>query len=313
VRSFITGITGFAGGFLAEHLIASGDDVAGTTRWPREAASEIELVHWDIADLSSDANLFEKLRRFAPDVIYHLAALAIPDDCGAEWPTPEAGMINIGGTSRIVELACALPHRPRLLFVSTCHVYAPVTFEHFLVDENSPLDPRAGYGASKLAAEAVVQRAARTQNLDVVIARAFQHTGPRQAERLMLSSWCSQFTAGVDPVEVYNRDTWIDLTDVRDIVRAYRLLVERGERGEIYNVGSGRCIRTGDIFDELRRQADPQRRWVELRPGAKQNWIADNRRLVECTGWQARVAVERTVADTLEHWRHRERDPSQAV
>jgi GDP-4-dehydro-6-deoxy-D-mannose reductase len=249
--------------------------------------------------------MFERLKQFAPDVIYHLAALAVPDDCGADWPTPQAGMINIGGTSRIVEMACALPRPPRVLFISTSHVYAPVTFDHCFVDENAPLDPRAGYGASKLAAEDLVQRASRERGIEVVVARAFQHTGPRQAERLMLPSWSSQFVAGFNPVQVYSRDTYIDLTDVRDVVRAYRLLAERGKSGLVYNVGSGRRVRTGDVFDELHRQADTSRRWVELRPGAKQNWIADNRRLVECTGWRPEISLKQTVADTLGWWRQR--------
>ncbi len=313
MKSFITGITGFAGAFLAEHLLALGDEVLGCSRqgrWgvevPDDVQRQVRVLNWDIGELRHDKPLYDALAEFAPDAVYHLAALAVPDDCGKGWPTRRAGVVNVGGTARILDMAASLPRQPRLLFVSTSHVYAAVTAERCLVDEQAPLDPRAGYGASKLAGEKLVERARRERGLSTVIARAFQHTGPRQEARLMLPSWAKQFADTADkPIRVYNRDTWIDLTDVRDVVRSYRLLIECGAEGEIYNVGSGERVRTGDVLEALQQSANLRREVLELHPGPKQNWIADRRRLTAATGWQPEIPLSQTVADTLAFWQRR--------
>ena len=313
MKSFITGVTGFAGSYLAEHLLAAGDEVWGcsrSARWgfavPEQVRREVRVLPWNIDELRHDKSLYDALVEFAPEAIYHLAALAVPDDCGRGWPTRRAGLVNVGGTARMLDVAASLPSQPRFLFVSSSHVYAPATREQYLVDEQAPLDPRAGYGASKLAGETLVARARRERGLSVVIARAFQHTGPRHDAALMLPAWAQQFASAEDkPVRVYNRDSWIDLSDVRDVVRAYRLLVERGDNGGIYNVGSGHRQRSGDVLAVLQQLAGSPREVLELHPGEKQNWIADRRRLTACTGWEPEIPLTQTVADTLAYWRHR--------
>ncbi|HWB01077.1 MAG TPA: NAD-dependent epimerase/dehydratase family protein [Pirellulales bacterium] len=327
VRSFITGITGFAGAFLAEHLLALGHEVAGCSRrgeWSPDvppAVRAVPVARWEIGG-GDDRAVAEALFRFAPDWVFHLAAIAVPEDCGIDQPTPHAFAVNVLGTANLLNLVANLPARPRVLLASTSHVYAPVTAETFVVAEDDPTRPSSAYGVTKLAAEMValgMKQAADDlskrgttsgaifdfANLDLVIARAFQHTGPRQDARLMLPSWAKQFAEGADPLHVLNLETYLDLTDVRDTVRAYALLAERGRRGTIYNVGSGRRVRTGEVFEQLRRQADPRRRVVELNPGPKQNWIADTRRLVARTGWTPQIPLEQTIADTLAYWRNK--------
>ncbi len=311
-RALITGLPGFVGGFLAEHLLDCGDDVLGCSpdgAWelssPEELRDRVELLAWD---LGNEAGIPTKQRQmienFRPDGIFHLAGLSVPGDCGQDDIAPQARAINVDGTRRVMELAAELPSRPRVLFVSSSHVYAPVTAEMSVVDESAPLGPRHGYGLSKLAAEAEVRRAIDQLGCDAVVARSFQHTGPRQNPRMMLPQWARQFAVdGSDPVEVHTRDAIIDLTDVRDVVRAYRLLIERGQRGEVYNVGSGMATRSGDVLDALRNLADPQRPIIELHPGRKQDPIANIDRLVQRTGWQPTVPIETTIADTLSWWR----------
>jgi len=312
MRGFITGISGFVGGFLAEHLLNTGDAVLGCSpdgTWeqgcPESLRGRVELVGWDLAipdGLGEEAR--QRIEQFKPEVLYHLAALSIPEKCGNPAPSALASTINVGGTRQVLELAATLPWRPRVLMISSSHVYAPVTSDAPRVDENAPLGPTRGYGKTKLAAEAEVRRAVKYNQVDAVVARAFQHTGPRQNPEMMLPQWARQFAAGgTEPVEVYTRDAWIDVTDVRDVVRAYRLLMEYGERGEVYNVGSGMGRSSGQLLDILRRLADPDRPVVELRPGFKQDPIADTTRLVDCTGWRAEIPVEQTVADTLAYWR----------
>lgn len=312
MRAFITGITGFAGGFLAEHLLARGDHVLGCSRsgkWPGWAGAELRRIEVLTCDFGDATGVDERARRriadFAPDCIFHLAALSVPVDCGTVEPTPRAIEVNVNGTGRLLELAVQLPRRPRVLLISTSHVYGGATKERHVFDESAPAAPRRAYGKTKWAAEQLAIRAYRERGLDALIVRSFQHTGPRQEPRLMLPEWVAQFVrGGNDPVRVKHLDTWIDVSDVRDVVRAYRLLAERGESGGTYNVGSGVPRRTGDILKVLAAQTGPDREIIELQPGPER-WdpIADIRRLLAATGWRPEIALEKTVRDTLEYWR----------
>ncbi len=311
LRALITGISGFAGGFLAEHLLECGDQVLGCSpdgTWeessPEELRGRVELLAWDLGTperTSPEAR--RRIEEFRPDSVYHLAALSVPEDSGDEEPLPAALAINVGGTRQVMELAASLSSKPRVLFTSSSHVYAPVSPQDCRVDETAPLGPRRAYGRTKLLAEGEVRRAIDELGCDAVIARSFQHTGPRQNPRMMLPQWARQFAAGgSEPVEVYTLDAHLDLSDVRDVVRAYRLLVERGRRGEVYNVGSGVSHRSGEVLELLRRMADPARPLVELQPGFKQDPIAETSRILRCAGWQARLPLETTVSDTLAWW-----------
>ncbi len=316
-RALITGAAGFAGGFLAEHCLELGDAVLGCSpdgKWeaasPAELQHRLDLVAWDLGVEDGLSDLARRqIEDLRPDRIYHLAGLSVPQDCGDREPTATAMAVNVDGTRRVLQLAASLPSCPRVLFASTSHVYAPVSAESPKIDESAPLGPPRGYGHTKLAAEAEVHRAIDRLGCDAVIARGFQHTGPRQNPRMMLPEWARQFAlGGAQPVTVHNLDTMIDLTDGRDVVQAYRLLLEHGQRGEVYNIGSGTARRTGDVFALLREMADPRRPFVELHPGARQDPIADVTKLVACTGWQPEIPLEETVADTLSWWRRQDRD-----
>ncbi|MHC4406391.1 MAG: NAD-dependent epimerase/dehydratase family protein [Planctomycetota bacterium] len=310
-RALITGVSGFVGGFLAEHLLESGDAVLGCSpdgAWeeaaPPSLSGRVELIAWDLGRSDRlDTEARRRIEQFRPDALYHLAAVSIPEDCGNRRPTARATAVNVEGTRRVLELAASLASPPRVLFTSTSHVYAPVGRGRPQVDENAPLGPMGAYGRTKLAAEEEVRRAVAEAGCHAVVARSFQHTGPRQSPRMMLPQWAEQFArGGTEPVSVYTLNARIDLTDVRDVVRAYRLLMEHGRPGETCNVGSGACLRTGDVFEMLRQMADPQRPVVETHPGEKQDPIADPARLTGLTGWQPKIPLEQTVADTLAWW-----------
>ncbi|MBW3598227.1 MAG: NAD-dependent epimerase/dehydratase family protein [Planctomycetes bacterium] len=308
MRAFITGITGFAGSFLAEHLLACGDAVLGCSRdglWengiPPTLEGRVEVVAWDVGEAISPAAM-AAVREFAPDAIYHLAGLSIPAECGAEDPTLDAIRINVGGTERAATLAASLPTRPRVLFVSSCRVYAPVDFQRPYVKEMAPLAPQGGYGKSKLAAEDALRRQAADSGIEAIVVRACNHAGPRQSPRLMLSEWCRRLARGDDPVQVHSLNSYLDMTDVRDVVRAYRLLIERGRAGEAYNVGGGVSLRSGDIFEQLRQMHDPGRRFIELSPGPRQEPIADLTKLQSTIDWRPEIPLETTLRDTLDYW-----------
>jgi GDP-4-dehydro-6-deoxy-D-mannose reductase len=311
-RALITGVSGFAGGFLAEHLLAVGDSVLGLTpdgRWtassPLSIQGRVELAAWDLGRESLPDPVRLAIERFAPQVIYHLAAISTPRDCGEGQPTEFAMAVNVGGTRRVLELAMELPSRPRVLLVSSSHVYARVERGSCRVDEETPLAPRTAYGQTKLAAEEEVRRAI-AQGCDALIVRAFQHTGPRQEAPMILVQWAQQFAqGGSSPVRVHTCDAHVDLSDVRDVVRAYRLLMEHGRPGAVYNVGTGVSRRSGDLFRQMRRMAGCDRAAAELYPGVKQEPIADITRLVHATGWAAAIPIEQTIADMLDWWRGR--------
>lgn len=310
MKAFITGIAGFAGRHLLEHLLACGDKVLGSVLSTSDAADGSEelrsraLVEWDLADRASPVGAARRtLENFAPDCIYHLAAVSVPGQCGDEKPTDEAWAINVDGTRRVLSFAASLPSRPRVIVISSSHVYAPPRIG-YRVNETAPLGPTTGYGQTKLAAEQAAWQAVREFELEVIVARAFQHAGPGQRGPMMLPQWVQQFVEGDGPVRVYNLDTSVDVCDVRDIVRAYRLLAEQGISAVAYNVGSGSRQRTGDIFTILHEMVEPNRAVMESRPGATHNLIADAARLSAQTGWRPQIPIVRTVSDTFAFWQN---------
>lgn len=313
-RALITGISGFAGLHLAEHLIACGDLVAGTSSrgtWrrgtPKNVQESVQLWAWDLeGPREQDTALAERVAAFAPEHVYHLAALSIPRECGESEPTSRAWQVNVVGTERLLSiLSRAAPHA-RLLFVSSSHVYAPVPRHAPRVDERYTLEPRRGYGKTKLAAERLLIEHAPAGRA-AIVARAFQHTGPRQAPPMMLAEWVAQFCSSMnEPIVIQNDNTCIDLSDVRDVVRAYRLLMLYGRDGEAYNVGSGVARTTGQVFEILRQMAGPQR-LVHVRSHEERaDPVADITRLTACTGWRPAIPIEQTVSDTLDAWRRAE-------
>lgn len=315
VRACITGITGFLGTHLAEHLLASGDQVLGLARktaWPPHlpsTLSAIPLASWDLADPVTGGSVPEKtikvLRDFQPEVIYHFAALSNPRDCGQVTPNALAMQINVAGTRQIAELAAGLSSPPRIIFASTGHVYGwPAAGTR--VHEESLLEPSRGYGMTKLAAEGVLRDVAARRHLEIVIARSFQHAGPRQEPRLMLAEWASQLAAEKPgPLRVHNLTTRIDLTDGRDAAAAYRALAADGKPGGVYNIGAGTAQQTGEILNLLLEVAGTHREILEAEPGFRRNLIAEIGRIQTETGWAPRVPITATVRDTYNWWQQR--------
>lgn len=314
MRAFITGVTGFAGSYLAEHLLACGDEVLGSSHrghWTRGVPEAVQrgvsLFLWDITTSADEATRI--VLDFRPDVIFHLAAISVPSECGTSEPTPQALASNVGGTQAVIELCRSLSERPRVLLASSCYVYAPVSSTAPMVTEDAPAAPQRAYGKTKLLAEQALHRAIQDEELDGVFARSFQHAGPRQSPRMILPDWIRQFIQSSDePIRVGCLDTYLDLTDVRDICRAYRRVAVDGQRGGVYNVGSGICRRSGDLLEVIQRCAESRREVIELQRGQRQHPIADISRLTRRTGWKPEISLEQTVTDTLNYWREKGMD-----
>lgn len=321
MKALITGVTGFAGGHLAEHLLRCGDQVIGSAReaaWPPsipDRVRDIPLHQWDISQDPGEAFL-AAVDAFQPQVVYHLAGLSVPSECGDTTLNSEALAVNVHGAQRCVELVRRHASQARLVFISSCQVYGAVDPRSPVVREDSPLDPQRGYGKSKRQAEVLIERAAAEHGLDALILRAFNHSGPRQRPQMMLSEWAYRLAnRPTGPLQVQSRDSQLDLTDVRDTVRAYRQLAESAAAGA-YNVGSGRAVRSGDVLDlmlrryhavysaggELTGEESGTVQVEETRPGHRQLPIADLQKLQRVIDWQPEIPLEQTVADTLQYW-----------
>jgi len=292
VRAYVTGASGFVGRWLVEHLRAEGDDVT---------APEVEIT-----DAAAVAAAVADTR---PDAVYHLAALA---NVGESWGAPQQTFaVNAVGTLNVLEAARAVDPAPVVLLVCSAEVYGRVTPADLPLREDAPLRPVSPYGASKVAAEYLGLQAHLAYGLPVVRARAFNHIGPGQAPTFVVSSLARQIAAaaigGGGVVEVGNLAPRRDYTDVRDVVRAYRLLVEHGRPGEVYNVCSGEDVAVAEIADRLIALAgvDVELRVVDERVRDVDVPVlrGDPHRLVDATGWQRARALDETLADVLGDWR----------
>jgi nucleoside-diphosphate-sugar epimerase len=308
MNALVTGITGFVGPHLAELLRMSGETPAGIVRRrPDPGRNPDPHFVWDLSQADADPALVAAVDSFAPEVVYHLAAESIPKICGGNGdPTPAAWRTNVEGTRRVLELAAALRRKPRVVLFSSSHVYSAVGESSPPVAESQPAIPRSAYGRTKLAAEVLAAVARERHGLDVVVIRAFMMAGSGQDARLMLPEWAAQFArGGGEPVEVGSLDVQIDLLDVRDAVRAFRLVALHGASGGTYNVGSGRGISSGAVFEALGRAAGIDRPVRQKSPGRRFDPIADIGRLRRLGPWSPELTLEQTAADVLADWRSR--------
>jgi GDP-4-dehydro-6-deoxy-D-mannose reductase len=314
MRVLVTGVSGFVGGHLAEHLIELGDLVVGLSargRWPEELAHLSRHVRIEACDLAGacESDLSGLIARKQPEAIYHLAAQANPQASVADPRGTWA--FNLGGTLNLLEAIRATGLSPRVVMVSSGICYGEPAPEHLPVSESCPLRPNNPYAASKGAADLLGIQHHLAHGLDVIIVRPFNHAGPRQGSNYVLGGLARQVAeveAGARPrIEVGNLDVVRDFTDVRDVVRAYRLLAERGIGGEIYNLGTGQGTRLADALATLTKLArvpvevhvDPAR----VRPVDVPRLVADPTRLRAATGWEPRFTIEQTLADMLNQWR----------
>jgi len=303
VRVLVTGAAGFAGCHLVRSLLADGWEVFGTLQAGHAPPAALADARWLPMELTSADSVAAAMGEARPERVFHLAAQASVADSFAD----PAGTweVNAMGTLRLVG---ALPAGARLLFVSSAEVYGAVPQDEQPIPESRPLRPTNPYAASKAAAEmAVVEAAAR--GTGVVIARSFSHTGPGQDGRFALSAFAHQLAmirAGrAEPVlRVGNLQARRDYLDVRDVARAYRALIERGEPGRAYNVGTGTAHSMAELVEMLvelsgtgaRLETDPAR----LRP-VDVPLLCGDASALRGLGWAPEIPLRRTLADLLEH------------
>jgi GDP-4-dehydro-6-deoxy-D-mannose reductase len=304
-RVLVTGATGFAGGHLLEHL-AKADDVVGWARHDRPAALA-SLAGWQRIDLLDRDAVRAGISALKPRAVYHLAGVTRVD---TSWSHPALALEgNIIATHYLLDALRRAHVKCRVLVTGSAAIYAPSDTP---IREDAPIAVDSPYAISKLAQEELALRAMREDDLEIIVTRSFNHTGPRQEPAFVTASIARQVAlierGGMAPVlRLGNLDAQRDLTDVRDVVRAYVSLMNSGTPGEVYNVASGvgRTIRA--IVDALVRRAsvgvdievDP----AKLRPLDKPVLIGDSTRLRVETGWQPQVSFDRMLDDLLDYWR----------
>jgi GDP-4-dehydro-6-deoxy-D-mannose reductase len=286
-------VTG-AGGFVGRHL----RDTLGDSFVPFEG---------DVLDIAA---LGAAVREARPSGAVHLAA---ESSVAGSWEdAARVWSVNVLGTVNVLEAVRREQPGARVLFPSTGEVYGRA--ERVPTPEDGPVAPLSPYAASKAAAELACAQAARGTGIDVVVARAFNHEGPGRDERFAVGSWTSQIVRleaeGGGTLLVGDLSAERDLTDVRDVCRAYSLLLDPAVPAGTYNVASGRAVPMARVLELLVEQAGVpvkvEQEETRLRPAGIPTLAGDASRLREATGWEPEIPLERTLADTLEAARQAE-------
>jgi len=303
--SLVTGAAGFAGSHLVEHLLEHEAEVAAWSNPSgQSAAAEDSRVRWRAVDLLDRDAVAREIAALRPGAVYHLAGLA---DVAASWSKPERSLrVNALGTSHLLDAVAKTGLDCPVLVTGSALVYEQSANA---IAEDSPIGPSSPYGLSKLAQEMLAVSAALPR---VLIARPFNHAGPRQSDAYVTSSFARQIAEAEagrrEPVlRVGNLESRRDITDVRDTVRAYRATMERGTARRPYNVCSGIAYRIRDLLDSLialaripvRVESDPAR----MRPSDNPVVLGDNSRIRTEVGWSPRIGMDQTLRDLLAYWR----------
>ena len=320
MRLLVTGAAGFVGGHLVGFLRAERPDVEihgvvlpqGGVSWRGPAG--VRVLEADLNDPKAAAAAVEEVR---PEAVVHLAGQA---SVHQSWLDPALTLrTNVLGLVHLLDAARRLALRPAVLVVGSAEEYGPVGPEEIPIREEAPLRPASPYAVSKVAQAALARLYGPAGGMRIVLTRTFHHTGPGRGEAFAESSFARQIAeieAGRRPavLEVGNLEAVRDFTDVRDVVRAYWMLLEKGRGGEAYNVCSGRGRRIRDLLDTLLAASsarvevrlDPER----LRPSDVPVQVGDPGRLRAATGWQPEIPLERTLGDLLDDWRTRTGTPA---
>lgn len=326
MRALITGISGFVGSHLAEHLLANTDwQIDGLIRWrsPLEniealipLANRGERVRFFYGDLKDPESLRACVRESMPDYVFHLAAQSYPQTSfGSPCDTLDT---NTQGTVRLLSALLEFVPKSWIHVCSSSEVYGRVPHAFIPIREDCPFHPASPYAVSKAAADLAARFYAEAYNMNIVITRMFTHTGPRRGDVFMESSFAKQIAmgelSGERVIKVGNTRSIRTVADVRDAVRAYHMaLTVNPKAGEVYNIGGDATRSVSSVIQTLFEMAntptssewsysvDPER----LRPVDADNQIPNCAKFTTHTAWQPEIKFEHTMRDLLDYWRVR--------
>lgn len=311
-KVLITGITGFVGSHLAEYLIEQNVDVYGTVRWRSRTENieyiknKIHLIDTDIKDAYSIQSAIDEAQ---PDYIFHLAAQSFVP---TSWHAPaETLTTNIIGNANLLEAVRKSDCDPVIQIAGSSEEYGLVHPDEVPIKETNPLRPMSPYGVSKVAQDLLSMQYYMSYGLKIIVTRAFNHTGPRRGDVFVTSNFAKQVAEiekGLKEPVIYvgNLNAQRDFSDVRDIVRAYWLAVNKCEYGEVYNICSEKAVTIQSVLDLLLDMAnknievkqDPSR----MRPSDVEILHGDCSKFRERTGWAPEIPFEKTMRDLLDYW-----------
>lgn len=314
-KILITGATGFVGGHLLDYL---SKDFTNKLFGTYSSDKKLELikkrnnVEFIKVDLINEEETFSLIDKIKPDIIYHLAAITSVVD---SFKSPRetvlnniACQINILEAMRINKLIDT-----KTLVVSSAEAYGTVKKENLPIDEETSLNPTNPYSVSKIAQDFLGLQYFLSYGLKTVRVRPFNHVGPGQTPNFVVSSFAQKIAeiekGKREPIlPVGNLEAKRDFTDVRDVIRAYVLLMDKGDFGEVYNIGSGISYKISEILDKLlsfssaKIKIEPDKSL--FRPIDDPELVCDASKLIKVTGWQPEIPIETTLKDTLDYWRN---------
>lgn len=306
LKALITGASGFVGTFLTKAIMNKGMDVLGIARSASYVNGE-ETIRYKCDILEKD-RLKEILEEYQPDYVIHLAGPAYIPDC---FNRPEFTYETIfKGTLNLLEAIRELDLRSRVLYVSSADIYGGGS--EGILAENEPYEPTNPYSSAKACAELLCRQYYLSYGIEIIVARPFNHTGPGQSTDFVCSSFAYQVAlmklSGNRELYTGNIDVERDFLDVRDVVDAYVLLLERGQAGEVYNVSSGKATRIRDIIDILFSQNQFADYTIvvdqeKARKNDVQIRFGDNGKLTSISDWAPQYSIEQTVTDLYQYWK----------
>ncbi|NQU99676.1 MAG: GDP-mannose 4,6-dehydratase [Parcubacteria group bacterium] len=315
MRILITGISGFVGSFLTEYLLNNKDNiqVAGTI-YSENDLKNIEHLKDNLDLFKCDIRDYEKVNKiileYKPDQIYHLAGIAET----TEKDKQKLYDINVGGTLNILESCKKIEHNFKILLVSTGYVYGSLKDDkEQSFTEDSEIKPIGMYAKSKYKMEKKAQKYFDLENIEIIISRSFNHTGPRQTTEFVIPAFCEQI-AKIEKeklgsvISVGNLETIRDFTDVRDVVRAYILLMEKGVSEETYNVASDQGCSIQEKLDKILTLSDKEIKIEKdlnrIRKSDLEISIGSFEKINRQCGWKPEISINKTLKDTINYWRN---------
>lgn len=310
-KAIIIGAAGFVGNYLIKYLnLECGMEVLAT-KLPHEKIESDSAEIYDL-DILNKEDIVSLLFETRPDYIFHLAAQS---SVGLAWKKPCLTIdVNIKGSINVMDAVRELYYKPRILLIGSGEEYGHIKEGETPINENNMVRPGNIYAATKVCQNMIGSIYSQAYDMYLMMVRAFNHIGPNQAPMFVVADFCKQVAEiekGLREPIIYvgNLEAKRDFTDVRDVVRAYALLMEHGEPGETYNIGSGHAVSIGDILDmiigisgkEIKVEIDANK----LRPVDVPIIEADTGKIYKLTGWHPEIPLKQTICETLDYWRDR--------